>query len=334
MAANKDSAIIESYASDNFRKALIIINKDKDTSIYTLSQNLSKVKNIAIPIAAKGVSEYSKNKGNCEKAYKAFMQEMNAVWSGKAKSGKKLDTLFDIYCQTIAELEAENDRWSAVLGADFILKVSSGLEQLLKMREMMKVRASEVLVEIEALKKDLKKAEKEEWHTYVKNGISICWSVATMVIPPLRAMSIVHKLAATGLVVLSSDAIFGSKSDVAEDGTTTALDGMKIASTAKKMERAATGFGAASLALKAVVIHGDAKEVAEVRSKVEVLKTKIDNAHKSVNYLNKTLRKTEGEALKVKTSMRHLEKKMMTQVQKGRDASKMHKSLLAKRVKV
>lgn len=168
----------------------------------------------------------------------------------------------------------------------------------------------------------------------MKNGISICWSVATMVIPPLRAMSIVHKLAATGLVVLSSDAIFGSKSDVAEDGTTTALDGMKIASTAKKMERAAAGFGAASLALKAVVIHGDVKEVAEVHSKVEVLRTKIDNAHKSVNYLNKTLRKTEGEALKIKTSMRHLEKKMMTQVQKGRDASKMHKSLLAKRVKV
>lgn len=151
---------MNSYASDNFRKALIIINKDKDTAIYTLSQNLSKVKNIAIPIAAKGVSEYSKNKGNCEKAHKAFMQEMNTVWSGKAKSGKKLDTLFDTHCQTIAELEAENDRWTAVLGADFILKVSGGLGQLLKMREMMKVRASEVLVEIEALKKDLKKAEK------------------------------------------------------------------------------------------------------------------------------------------------------------------------------
>ncbi|PLS21976.1 hypothetical protein [Neptunicoccus cionae] len=333
MAASKDSAIIESYASDNFNKALRIINKDKDTAIGILSQNLSKIKSIAIPISTKGVSEYAKNKASCEKAYKAFMQEMNAVWSKKAKSGKKLDTLYDNYCQTIAELEAENDRWTAVLGADFILKVSSGLQQLLKMREMMKLRASELLTEIEALKKDLKKAEKEEWHTYVKNGISICWSVATMVIPPLRAMSMVHKLAATGLIVLSSDAIFGSKSDIAEDGTTTALDGMKIASVAKKMERAATGFGAASLALKAVVIHGDAKEVAEVRSKVEVLKAKIDNAQKSVNYMSKTLRKTEGEAIKIKTSLRQLEKKMMAQVQKGRDASKMHKSLLAKRAK-
>lgn len=329
----KEAKELEKLAGPKFNKTVKQLNKDCDAAVAEATQNLGKIDAMKIPVPGKDKSKYDNLKARTISHRKLFLQEMNAVWSKKAKSPKRVYALYDDYCLNLATLQALNDQWSAFFAVGFISAFLGGLDFLLIARESLKKHAGELEKSVADLQKELKKAEKEEFYGIIKNGIGYAWTAANICIPQLRAMSALSKLATGAIVAFSADGLFGSKEDFAKDAVGTVMGSGTLISEAKGFLKVADGFGAAGLALKLVNTKGSLDGMADARSKVEKIAEKIKAVEQSVRTLIRKYDATTATTIRTKGQMISIQKKMRVQVNKGRDANKLYKSLLALRKK-